>query len=172
MAFRLIHQPYLRLGWPLPETCHQLGWAGQGLGPRAKGAGLGCPSVGSEAPHTLGPVGRPHCPPKFQAVGGAGERGSFSALCPHPIPVPLTPHSVPSRGPGTWPGVAGAATTVQRVSHWAVEPSAGVGEGLGRWHPGAGWVRGSWPEEQSSKGHVSKSKDWLGSRPQDQSFWG
>lgn len=60
--------------------------------------------------------------------------------------------------------MAGAATTVQRVIQWAVESNVRVGEGLGRWCPGAGWVRGSWLRDSAGTGGCLNLRTGLGAR--------
>lgn len=147
---------------PGPKPVTRLGWVGQGLGPRAKGAGLGHPLLWERVPSPQhGPGQRPPCPPGPRLWGGR-----FEDLmgCPPPAS-PTIPHFVPSRGPGAQPGLAGAAATVQCVGQWAVEPDVGVGEGgadgircVGRGVVGGSWLR------KGLDGNVSNSRDWPGVR--------
>lgn len=118
---------------PGPKPVIGLGWVGQGLGSRAKGAGLGCPLCWEQAPHRHEPVGRPHCLLDSRLWEGLGSRAAPPASVPtlHPFLPPLTP--IPSLGPGARPGVAGAAAAIQCFSQWAVEPNIGMGEGSGGW---------------------------------------
>ena len=115
---------------PGPKPVTRLGWVGQGLGPRAKGAGLGHPLLWEGAPSPPAWArAETSLPSGSQAVGGTvqGPDGLPSIPDPYPFPPPLT--LVPSWGPGTQPGLAGAAATVQCIGQRAVEPDVGVGEG-------------------------------------------
>lgn len=139
LAFKvLIHQPYLRPGWPLPSLPSQplalnlsLAWAGLGKawGPGQRVLGWAIPSCGSEPPSPPAwASGEASWPCLFQTVGGSGKRS-----CPPPPPHTLSLHPSPSclpphPRPGAQPSVAGAAATIERISQWAVEPDIGVGE--------------------------------------------
>ena len=114
---------------PGPKPVTRLGWVGQGLGPRAKGAGLGHPLLWERVPSSQhGPGQRPPCP-----LGPRLWEGRFEDLmgCPPPAIHTLSHH----------PSLSFLLGDQEPSQAWREQRRLSSASASGQWSPTSDWVR-------------------------------